>query len=153
MGMKCVNEVRLFGRVATEIRATQLGNGQLAANFRLITNKQYTDGQGEAREVSQGHALVAYGPPAQIIERYVKKGDRLMIEGSLNYRSYDKEGVTQYVTEILVEEVYLIELPRDAESASTDGPPGRRSPPPPLPGKRPGTPALPTDGPPEDRPF
>lgn len=84
------------------------------ASLRLATTERYRDRNNEVKEVTEWHSLVAWGQNAVFIEKYVKKGAMLYIEGSLRSRSWDgRDGQKHYVTEIRVETVQLLSR-RDA---------------------------------------
>jgi single-strand DNA-binding protein len=96
-----------------EIRTTTGGNK--VAQFSLATTRQWNSASGEKQEKTEWHKCVAWNQGsrgtglADIIEKYVHKGDKLYVEGRLEYRQYeDKEKQTKYVTEINVREILLI---------------------------------------------
>lgn len=100
--MAGVNKVILLGRTGKTPEVRSLQSGGKVANFQLATSDTYKDKNGEKKEVTEWHNIVFYGPLAQVIESYVKKGDQLYVEGKLRTRSYeDKEGVKKYITEVL----------------------------------------------------
>ena len=112
---RSLNKVTLIGNLGNdpEIRTTTGGNK--VANFSLATSRQWNSASGEKKEKTEWHKCIAWNQGsrgtglADIIERYVKKGDKLYVEGSIEYRQYeDKEKQTKYVTEINVREVILL---------------------------------------------
>lgn len=89
--------------------AGQNGPGRKVATFTLATSERYRDRSGESRENTEWHNIVAWGQPADIVERFVKKGTQLYIEGRLRTRSWtDKSGGTRYTTEINVDNLQLL---------------------------------------------
>ena len=110
---RSVNKVTLVGNVGAdpEIRSTSGGNK--VAQFSLATSRQWNSASGEKQEKTEWHKCVAWNAKgsglADIIERYVKKGDKLFVEGRIEYRQYeDKDKQTRYVTEINVREIVLL---------------------------------------------
>ena len=112
---RSLNKVTLIGNLGNdpEIRTTTGGNK--VANFSLATSRQWNSASGEKKEKTEWHKCIAWNQGsrgtglADIIERYVKKGDKVYVEGSIEYRQYeDKEKQTKYVTEINVREVILL---------------------------------------------
>ena len=94
-----LNKVMLIGNVGKdpEVRylegAGQNGAGRKVATFTLATSERYRDRNGDSRENTEWHNIVAWGQPADIVERFVKKGTQLYIEGRLRTRSWtDKTG-------------------------------------------------------------
>ncbi|MBI3566624.1 MAG: single-stranded DNA-binding protein [Gemmatimonadetes bacterium] len=112
---RSLNKVTLIGNLGNdpEIRTTTGGNK--VAQFSLATTRQWNSASGEKQEKTEWHKCVAWNQGtrgtglADIIEKYVHKGDKLYVEGRLEYRQYeDKEKQTRYVTEINVREILLI---------------------------------------------
>ena len=112
---RSLNKVTLIGNLGNdpEIRTTSGGNK--VAQFSLATSRQWNSASGEKQEKTEWHKCVAWNQGsrgtglADIIERYVKKGDKLYVEGRIEYRQFqDKENQTRYVTEINVREIILL---------------------------------------------
>lgn len=112
---RSLNKVTLIGNLGSdpEIRTTSGGNK--VAQFSLATSRQWNSASGEKQEKTEWHKCVAWNQGsrgtglADIIERYVRKGDKLFVEGRIEYRQYqDKDNQTRYVTEINVREIILL---------------------------------------------
>ena len=111
---RSLNKVSLIGNVGAdpEIRTTP-GGGRVA-QFSLATTRQWTGQSGDKQEKTEWHRIVAWDSArgaklANVIEQYVKKGDKLYVEGSIEYRQWqDKENQTRYSTEIKAFEVILL---------------------------------------------
>jgi single-strand DNA-binding protein len=131
---RSLNKVTLIGNLGNdpEIRTTTGGNK--VAQFSLATSRQWNSTSGEKQEKTEWHKCVAWNQGqrgtglADIIERYVRKGDKLYVEGRVEYRQYeDKEKQTRYVTEINVREIILLS-PKGGGAGGGDGsdaPPAR----------------------------
>ncbi|MCY4418712.1 MAG: single-stranded DNA-binding protein [Cytophagales bacterium] len=105
-----VNKVILLGNVGTEPEVRHLDNGRSVANLSLATNRVYKNQAGERVENTDWHKLVFWSPLATIVEKYVKKGSRLYVEGRITTRSYlDKDENRRYITEIEVREMQMID--------------------------------------------
>ena len=107
--MAGLNKVMLIGRLGRdpEIRYSQQGTA--VVNFPLATNEQWTDkNTGEKQERTEWHRIVAFGKPAEILEKYLSKGSQVYIEGRLQTRNYEKEGQTHYTTEIVVNDFMFL---------------------------------------------
>ena len=100
-----LNKVTLIGLVGKEpdIRKTQ--DGKLIASFSLATSESWKDkSTGERKQNTEWHKIVIFGQLAEIVERYVKKGSKLYIEGQLKTREWsDKDGAKKYTTEIVLQ--------------------------------------------------
>ena len=103
------NKVQLIGNLGQNPEVKELNGGKKVAKFSLATNETYKNKAGEKVTDTQWHNLVAWGKTADIIEKYLKKGSEVAIEGKLLNRNYtDKEGVKRYVTEIQVSELLML---------------------------------------------
>lgn len=106
--MSIRNKVTLIGRTGKEIEIVNFENGMLA-KVSLATSDYYTNAKGEKVEDTQWHNLVASGKTAEIMQKFVEKGQEIAVEGKLIYRNYEnKEGQKRYITEIRVEEILLL---------------------------------------------
>ena len=103
------NKVQLIGHVGQEPEIKTFEGGKKLANITLATNEVYTNAKGEKIENTEWHRLTAWGSIADIIEKYVTKGKEIAIEGKLTHRNYeDKNGIKQYITEVVVNELLLM---------------------------------------------
>jgi len=116
-----------YGNVGQDPKVTNLESGSKVAKFSLATNKSYTNKQGEKITDTSWHNIVLWGKLAELAEKYVKKGNSVIIEGEISYRSYDdKEGRTVYITEIIGGALHFAgnkkeDIPKQiAESAESD---------------------------------
>lgn len=99
------NKVFLLGRLTKDVDVRYTQNSKVVATFTLAVDK-LENGEKKADFLP----CVAFGKTAEVIGNYVAKGDRLLVDGSINTRSYDdKNGQKRYVTEILVGRVEFIE--------------------------------------------
>lgn len=98
--MAGVNKVILLGNVGKDPEVRALENNRKVASFSLATTESYKNQSGERVDKTEWHNVVFWGPIADVIERYVKKGSKLYIEGRIRTRSYEQEGVKKYITEI-----------------------------------------------------
>ena len=103
------NRVQLIGRLGQTPEVKKLESGRTVANFSLATNDKYKNKKGEWIETTEWHNLVAWGKTAEIVEKFVKKGNEIAIEGKLTNKNWeDKDGNKRYTTEILVNELLLM---------------------------------------------
>jgi single-strand DNA-binding protein len=104
-----VNKVILLGRVGKDPEIRNLDNGNAVANFSLATSESYKDKKtGEKKENTEWSNIVAWGKTAEIVQKYVRKGDQIYVEGKLQTRSWEKDGVTRYTTEIVVNNLTML---------------------------------------------
>jgi single-strand DNA-binding protein len=103
------NKVQLIGNLGMDPEIKTLDGDKKLAKMSLATNESYKNAKGEKVTETQWHNLIAWGKTADIIEKYLKKGSEVAIEGKLINRVYtDKEGLKKYITEIQVNEVLLM---------------------------------------------
>lgn len=97
-----VNKVILVGHVGKDPDVRHLDSGVAVARFSLATNETYTDKSGKKVTQTEWHNIVVWRGLADTVEKYVKAGKLLYIEGKLQTRSYqDKDGVKRYATEVV----------------------------------------------------
>ena len=103
------NKVQLIGNLGNAPEIKTLESGKKFARFTMATNEHYKNAKGEKVKETQWHNLIAWGKPAEIIEKYVGKGSEIAIEGKLTHRDYtDKGGVKKVFTEVQVSELLLL---------------------------------------------
>lgn len=103
------NKVQLIGNLGVNPEVKAFEGGKKLAKFSLATNEYYKNAKGEKVTDTQWHNLVAWGNSANYIEKYLKKGMEVAIEGKLVNNNYtDKNGVKRYVTEVHVNEVMIL---------------------------------------------
>lgn len=104
-----VNKVILIGNLGKDPEVRHLENGAVVANFTLATSESYTDKNGNRVENTDWHDIVVWRGLAEVVEKYVRKGHKVYIEGKLKKRSWqDKEGNTRYTTEVVAEELTML---------------------------------------------
>jgi single-strand DNA-binding protein len=96
-----LNKVMLIGNVGRDPEVRYLDNGVAKATFSLATSETYKNKDGSKTTQTEWHNIVLWRALAEIAEKYIKKGDRLYIEGKIHTRSYDdKDGQKKFITEI-----------------------------------------------------
>jgi single-strand DNA-binding protein len=98
-----INKVQILGNLTRDPELKALPSGTKVTSFSLATNRSWKDQNGAKQEAVEYHNVVSFAKPAELIAQYCKKGSSLYIEGRLQTRSWDKDGVKQYRTEIVVE--------------------------------------------------
>jgi single-strand DNA-binding protein len=107
--MSGVNKVILIGRLGKDPEVRNLDNGAVVANFSIATSESYKDRTtGEKKEITEWHNIVLWRGLAEISQKYLKKGDMVYIEGKLRTRSWEKEGVTRYTTEVVADNMTML---------------------------------------------
>ena len=105
-----INKVILIGNLGIDPEVRHLENGSVVANFPIATSESYTDkSTGQKVENTDWHNIVVWRGLAGVVEKYVRKGQKIYIEGKLKTRSWqDKDGVTRYTTEVIADELTIL---------------------------------------------
>ena len=118
-----VNKVILIGNVGKDPEVRYLDNNNVVANFPLATTERgYTSRTGQQiPDRTDWHNIVVWKGLAQVVEKYVKKGSPIYIEGKIRSRSYDdKDGIKRYVTEIYADNIELLGRKGDSPSGTSE---------------------------------
>lgn len=103
------NKVQLIGNLGNNPEIITLDSGKKLAKISIATNETYKNAQGEKVTDTQWHNVVAWNKTAEIVEKYLEKGNEVAIEGKLTSRSYeDKDGTKKYITEIVCNELLML---------------------------------------------
>ncbi len=107
---KSVNKVILLGNVGKDPEIKATASGTVVATFSIATSERFKDKAGTWQDRTEWHNLVAYQRTAEIVRDYVKKGNKLYIEGRLQTSSWDDKttGQKKYKTEIIVNDLSLL---------------------------------------------
>jgi single-strand DNA-binding protein len=107
--MSGVNKVILVGRLGKDPEVRNLENGATVANFSIATTETYKDKTtGERKEITEWHNIVLWRGIAEVAQKYLHKGDMVYIEGKLRTRSWEKDGVTRYTTEVVGDQMTML---------------------------------------------
>ena len=108
---KSLNRAMLIGNLGNDPEVRTIPNGGRVAQFSVATSRRWTDKNGQQQEKTEWHRVVAWDKPfnlVDVVEKYVKKGDRIYVEGEIEYRQYEKDGETKYITEIRARDIVLL---------------------------------------------
>jgi len=110
---RSLNKVTLIGNLGNDPEVRSTTGGNRVATFSLATSRSWNDASGQKQEKTEWHRCVVWNTKgstlADVVEKYVKKGDKLYVEGRIEYRQWqDKDGQTRYSTEINVRELIML---------------------------------------------
>ncbi len=100
-----MNKATLIGNVGKDPESRTIGETQVC-NFSLATTRRFKDKDGN--KVTDWHNIQAWGKTAELIQQYVKKGDKIAIEGEIQYREYEKDGVKRLAVNINCSDVEFL---------------------------------------------
>ncbi len=104
MAARGVNKVILVGNVGKDPEVRYSGNGSAIANLTLATSDSWTDQSGQKQEKTEWHRVVFFGKLAEVVEKYIKKGSKLYVEGKLQTRKWQgQDGQDKYTTEVVID--------------------------------------------------
>ncbi|TXI45010.1 single-stranded DNA-binding protein [Methylophilus sp.] len=119
--MASVNKVILMGNLGRDPEVRYMPNGEAVANFSIATTENWKDKSGARQEKTEWHNIVMYRRLAEIAGEYLKKGRPVYIEGRLQTRKWEKDGVTRYSTEIVADQMQMLGTGREGGSAPYEG--------------------------------
>lgn len=106
-----VNKAIIIGHVGQDPEVRYTGNatnGAKVAQIRVATSERYKDKDGKVQELTEWHSIVCWRGLADVVEKYVKKGTLVYIEGKIQSRSWEDNGVKKYATDIIARELQLL---------------------------------------------
>jgi len=118
--MASVNKVILVGNLGRDPEVRYMPNGEAVCNFSIATTENWKDKSGVKQEKTEWHNIVMYRKLAEIAGEYLKKGRPVYVEGRLQTRKWEKDGVTRYTTEIIGDNMQMLGSKGDG-GASYDG--------------------------------
>ncbi len=110
---RSLNKVMLIGNLGSDPEVRSTTGGNRVASFSIATSRSWNSPSGEKQEKTEWHRCVVWNTKgsglADVVEKYCKKGDRIYVEGRIDYRQWqDKENQTRYSTEINVRELLML---------------------------------------------
>ena len=121
-----MNKAILYGNVGKDPEVKRLDSGNVVAKFSLATNKSYTNKSGEKVKETSWHNIVLWGKLAELAEKYIKKGNSLIVEGEINYRTYvNKDGQTIYSTDIIGNSFHFVGDKKEEPKAEPENKTGK----------------------------
>ena len=105
---RSLNKIMLIGNVGNDPDVRTTSSGTPIANMSLATTRKWKDGSGEQKEKTEWHRLTVWGKLVDVVERYVKKGDRLYVEGRIEYSESESDGQKKYWTNVNVLEMVML---------------------------------------------
>ncbi|MCK9378495.1 MAG: single-stranded DNA-binding protein [Syntrophobacterales bacterium] len=103
-----MNRVILIGNLGADPDLRYTPGGTAVCKFSLATTRRFKDREGERQEKTEWHRIVAWAKLAEICGQYLTKGKQVMIEGRIEYGSYEKDGVKHYTTDIIAENMQML---------------------------------------------
>ena len=119
---RSVNKVQIIGTLGRDPEMKALPNGNAVVTVSVATDESYNDKQsGQKVERTEWHRMTAFGKLAEIIGQYLKKGSKAYFEGKLRTNEYEKDGIKRYSTEIVVNDMMMLDGRPDSGMAANTG--------------------------------
>lgn len=119
---RSVNKVQIIGTLGRDPEMKSLPNGNAVITVSVATDESYNDKQsGQKVERTEWHRMTAFGKLAEIIAQYLKKGSKAYFEGKLRTNEYEKDGIKRYSTEIVVNDMMMLDGRPDSGMAANTG--------------------------------
>lgn len=115
-----MNKAILIGNLGEDPKV-RTANGDTVCNLRVATNERYHDRDGNAKDRTDWHNVVVWGPQGEACGKYLRSGSKVAVEGTIQTRSYEKDGEKRYVTEIRAHHVEFLDRPEKAGDGKRDG--------------------------------
>ena len=116
---RSVNRVILVGNAGSDPDVRETPSGSTVAHLSLATNRVFQH-NGQEQRKTEWHRLTFWAGAAQTIEKWVRKGTRMYVEGRIEYGSYDRDGVTIPTADVIVQEFVFLDQRPSGESAAGD---------------------------------
>ena len=117
---RSVNRIILVGNAGSEPDVRQTAAGVTVAHVSLATNRVFNR-DGELQRRTDWHRLTFWGKSAEAIEKYLRKGNRLFVEGRIEYGSYERDGVNVPTTDVIVQDFVFLDPREAADADGMDG--------------------------------
>ena len=121
--MAGLNKVILIGNLGSDPEMRYTASGTAVCKFSLATSRKFTGKDGQKQEKTEWHRIVAWTKLAEICGQYLSKGKQVIIEGRIEYGSYEKDGVKHYTTEIVAENMQMLGSPGGSDQDREPEPP------------------------------
>ncbi len=122
-----MNKAHILGRVGQDIELKKMQSGDSVANFSVAITEKWNDkNTGEKKEATEWVNVVIFGKAADFAEKFVRKGNRVMVEGKIKTRSWEQDGQKKYTTEVVVQNfggsLTIIDWPDEGQKANPQAP-------------------------------
>jgi single-strand DNA-binding protein len=117
-----LNKVQLIGRLGADPEMRYTAQGNAVTTFRVASSRTWKKADGQLEEETEWFRVVAWNRLGEVCGEYLRKGSRVYVEGRLKTRSWqDQEGQTRYITEVVAEDMIMLDSRRDAPTSNEMG--------------------------------
>lgn len=124
---RSLNKVQLIGNLGADPELRSTTSGTRVATLSLATSRRWSDRSGQQQEKTEWHRVICWDRLAELCEKYLSRGDRIYVEGSIEYRQWEgQDGQTRYTTEIRARELIMLGGRGDRPGVDEDSASSRR---------------------------
>jgi len=120
--MGAINKVILIGNLGADPEVKTFDDGAKVATCSIATSESWKDKEGEKQEKTEWHRLVFWKGLAGVVEKFLKKGMPIYVEGKLQTRDYEKDGVKHFITEVVVRDMQMLGRKEDGQGGAVKPP-------------------------------
>ena len=120
--MYSLNKAQLIGNLTRDPEVKETPNGKKVAQIGIATNSEWKDKEGNKQEKVEFHNVVLWSGMAEVAEKYMKKGSKVFIEGRMETRTWEDNGVKKYKTEIVAEDMIMLSSKGSVDSEAPKKP-------------------------------
>src|SRR3954463_3751389 len=117
-----MNQVILIGNLGRDPEVKYLASGEAVATLSLATSAKWKDKAGNQHEKTQWHRVIFWGRQAEVCSEFLNKGNKVAVQGELEYRSYEKDGKEQWITEVHGLRMEMMEPKKQGEARQGEAP-------------------------------
>lgn len=103
-----MNKILLIGNIGADAELKVLANDNAVLKFNLATSEKWKDKNGDKQEKTEWHRVSLFGPRAKNLAQYLTKGTKVVVEGSMTYGSYEKDGVKHYTADVKAQNIEFV---------------------------------------------
>ena len=119
--MAVLNKVQIIGALGRDPELRKTPSGSSVCDFSVATTERFKGNDGQMKEDTEWHNIVAWNKTADAAAKYLKKGSRVYVEGKLRTRSWEDNGVRKYRTEIIAKEFQFMDSKKDSQNNTGGG--------------------------------
>jgi single-strand DNA-binding protein len=116
-----LNRAQLIGNLGADPEYKTIPSGTPVCKLRIATTDRYKNNEGEWQEITDWNNVTLWGRQAEVANQYLKKGSKVFVEGRLTTRSYEKDGITRYFTEIVAQSLIMLDSKGSSGSYDSGG--------------------------------
>ncbi|MFS0489908.1 single-stranded DNA-binding protein [Leadbetterella byssophila] len=120
--MASLNKVTLIGNLGADPEVRSFPSGDKVANVSLATTEKYKSKDGQVKEETEWHRVEFWGGLAEIVDKYLKKGDSVYVEGKIKTEEYEKDGIKRYSTKIRATQMQMLGKRSESATPATPDP-------------------------------